>query len=327
VSSTDADLAAVSTIGGICEINVQKSREKVKGIQIPNVTIVGTHAHDKRNIVHSVIANWLESHPSNPNYISGGADGSINLWQFNTTQSLATYRSPGTPAITKLHLNASGSKFGATDQSGNVALWRFDASESSLMPFLNMQCHTKRANDFAFLNSGSVIATCGHSLSDKDVKNVCIWDVLVSPHKALISSFTGPLEGGSCLAYSPIRNLLVCGAKKGDIYLYDVRERKLLNVIKAHQGNCKTLAIDPSEQVCISGSTDGSIKIWNIENNFDLKDTFANVHKQHTFVRPTEILNRTAVSTYGVMAVKFGSNYFASAGSDGRLLLRKWYMS
>jgi hypothetical protein len=65
--------------------------------------------------------------------------------------------------MNRIHFNASGTKFGACDMEGNLALWRFDANEASLKPFQTINCNTKRTLDFAFVNSGSLIATAGIS--------------------------------------------------------------------------------------------------------------------------------------------------------------------
>lgn len=79
-----------------------------------------------------------------------------------------------------------------------------------------MQAHTKSTLDFTFLNSGSFLATVGIS-QESPKRNVCLWDVLQPPHKALVSAFTDHEAGATSVVYSPRHQLLVSGGKKGGI--------------------------------------------------------------------------------------------------------------
>src|SRR5690554_2050659 len=110
---------------------------------------------------------------ASPLDLSGGVDGTICLWQYNSSDEsgtfkdflMATYRLAPNPRVTRLHFNVRGTKFGASDANGKLSLWRFDANEASLLPFQTFQCH-QNTLDFDFMNSGSMLATAGHS-SDK----------------------------------------------------------------------------------------------------------------------------------------------------------------
>jgi hypothetical protein len=69
--------------------------------------------------------------------------------------------------------------------------------------------------DFAFLNAGSFISTAGIS---SDHFNVCFWDLLVPPHKALVSAIPCHEDGGAhSVIYSPRHQLLFSGGKQGEI--------------------------------------------------------------------------------------------------------------
>lgn len=83
-----------------------------------------------------------------------------------------------------------------------------------------MQAHTKNTLDFTFLNNGSFLATVG--ISSESKRNVCLWDVLQPPHKAMVSAFTDHEAGASSVVYSPRHQLLVSGGKKGGICIYSM---------------------------------------------------------------------------------------------------------
>jgi len=166
-------------------------------------------------------------------------DGSVNLWLFNHEEAVLNYRKSGA-RISKIHFNDSGSKFGYCDFGGVLSLWRFNSSPDGLhRPYVvrhntmvihrccwypnnlslslsqALQCHNKRAMDFAFLNAGSFISTAGIS---SDNYNVCFWDLLVPPHKALVSALNCHEDGGAhSIVYSPRHQLLFSGGKQGEI--------------------------------------------------------------------------------------------------------------
>ncbi|KAF2073581.1 hypothetical protein CYY_005098 [Polysphondylium violaceum] len=269
---------------------------------------------------HNMIVQCLESHPNSSFYLSGGIDGSVCLWQYGLPEVLTAYQLPQKPRIVRCKFNQSGTKFGACDISGNLLLWQFAAQEDTLKPFYTLQAHSKQTLDFTFLNSGSLLATAG--ISSDSGRDVCLWDVLLPPNKSLIASYTDQESGAASIVYSPKRQTIIVGGKKGTITLYDIRTNKTLDSFKGHGLNTKTLALDPYEEFVCSGSSDGSIKVWSLPSLTCL-NTFEDTHKKQTFVRPTGVF-KSPVSTYGVMQVRLENNNIFSCGSDGRLLKRKY---
>jgi len=267
---------------------------------------------------HEAVVQHLESHPINPYYLSGGVDGTIVLWGFNApkeTAAMATYRGTPGPRISRIHFNPSGTKFGACDVDGYLALWRFDSNESSLKPFQSLRCHDKRTLDFAFVNSGSLIASAGISTNKQ---NVCLWDTLLPPSKSLVRVFNGQDSGTSSICYSARHQLLITGGKKGDIVIYDIRQQKILDTIKGHTMNVKSLALSPPEDFILTGSNEGNIKMWDLPS-FSCKESWDDIHAKQTFVRKPGVF-AAAVSTYGVMQVLMGDRSFYTCGSDGRIM-------
>lgn len=78
----------------------------------------------------------------------------------------------------------------------------------------------------------------------------------------LILAFTcHEAHGGQCLAYSPSYQLLVSGGKRGDVSIFDLRQRKRLATSQAHDSHLKALSLDPLEKFYVTGSTEGNIKV------------------------------------------------------------------
>uniref|UniRef100_A0A182RIV1 RAVE complex protein Rav1 C-terminal domain-containing protein n=1 Tax=Anopheles funestus TaxID=62324 RepID=A0A182RIV1_ANOFN len=208
----------------------------------------------------------MSAHPLMPLYLTGGQDGSVQMWEWGHQQVVCTPRSPGTFAkVTRCRFSQHGNKFGIADGDGNLSLWQVGLASQSNRPFFTYQCHNKGITDFVFLGSCSLVATAGHS---SESKNVAIWDTLLPQKKALVAAFTCHDQGASSLAYAPQHQLLISAGKKGDVSIFDVRQRILRHRFQAHEHPIKCLAIDPNEEQFVTGSADGDIKVMN--SSFDL---------------------------------------------------------
>ncbi|XP_055700241.1 dmX-like protein 2 isoform X2 [Phlebotomus papatasi] len=199
------------------------------------------------------------AHPLMPVYLTGGQDGSVQMWEWGHQQVVCTPRPPGTFAkVTRCRFSQHGNKFGIADGDGNLSLWQVGLASQCNRPFFTMQCHNKGITDFVFLGSCSLVATTGHSSENK---NVGLWDTLLPQKKALVASFTCHDQGASSVVYAPQHQLLISAGKKGDVCIFDVRQRVLRHRFPAHESAIKCLAIDPHEEHFVTGSADGDLKV------------------------------------------------------------------
>lgn len=84
-------------------------------------------------------------------------------------------------------------------------------------------------------------------------KTVCLFTFLLG--------FTCHEQGASSLILAPQHQLLISGGKKGDINIFDVRQRQQRHRFQAHESAIKCLALDPHEEFFVSGAGDGDIKV------------------------------------------------------------------
>lgn len=75
------------------------------------------------------------------------------------------------------------------------------------------------------------------------------------------SAFACHEQGASSLIYAPQHQLLISAGKKGDVCIFDVRQRSLRHRFQAHENAIKCLAIDPHEEHFVTGSADGDIRV------------------------------------------------------------------
>ncbi|XP_063708500.1 dmX-like protein 2 isoform X2 [Culicoides brevitarsis] len=222
------------------------------------------------------------AHPLMPLYITGGQDGSVQMWEWGHQQAVCIPRPPGTFAkVTRCRFSQHGNKFGVADGDGNLSLWQASLASQCNRSFFSYQCHTKLLSDFVFLGSCSLVATAGHSSENK---NVCIWDTLLPQKKSLITTFTCHEQGASALAYAPQHQLLITTGKKGDVCLFDMRQRVLRHRFQAHDGSIKCIALDPHEEFFVTGSADGDIKVWGLSVHSQLY-CFIGEHARSSFFK------------------------------------------
>ncbi|XP_055631831.1 dmX-like protein 2 isoform X2 [Toxorhynchites rutilus septentrionalis] len=224
----------------------------------------------------------MSAHPLMPLYLTGGQDGSVQMWEWGHQQVVCTPRPPGTFAkVTRCRFSQHGNKFGIADGDGNLSLWQVGLASQSNRPFFTYQCHNKGITDFVFLGSCSLVATAGHS---SESKNVAIWDTLLPQKKALVAAFTCHDQGSSSLAYAPQHQLLISAGKKGDVCIFDVRQRVLRHRFQAHENPIKCISIDPHEEHFVTGSADGDIKIWGLTVH-TLLYSFMGEHARSSFFK------------------------------------------
>ncbi|XP_022257757.1 dmX-like protein 2 isoform X5 [Limulus polyphemus] len=252
------------------------------------------------------------AHPLLPLYLSGAQDGSLQMWEWGHQQGVSSPRQPGTFAkVTNVLFNVQGNKFGVTDGDGNLSLWQVGLSNVTAKPFFSAQCHSKQVSDFAFVSSSSLIATAGHSAENK---NICLWDTLLPQRKAMVSAFICHEQGSSAVVYAPQQQVLISAGKKGDICIFDVRQRQLRHRFQAHDSPIKCLALDPGEEYFVTGSADGDIKVWGLSVHI-LFYSFLGEHSRSTLFRNIGM---------GVSQVYVDSaGRLFSCGADGSMKLRQ----
>ncbi|XP_034672177.1 dmX-like protein 2 isoform X1 [Drosophila subobscura] len=258
----------------------------------------------------------MSAHPLMPLYLTGGQDGSVQIWEWGHQQPVCSPRPSGTFAkVTRCRFSEQGNKFGIGDGDGNLSLWQAGIASQNNRSFISYQCHNKTLSDFVFLGSCSLLASAGQSSENK---NINIWDTLLPHKKSCVSAFTCHDQGSSCLVFAPQHQVLISCGKRGDVCVFDVRQRTLRHRYQAHDSTIKCIALDPHEEFFVTGSIEGDIKIWDM-NQFMLINTFPHEHAKNGFFKHTgQGVSQVTVDPFGRLF---------SCGSDGcmkvRLLVEK----
>lgn len=257
------------------------------------------------DIDHNQPVAKLISHPFLPFYLSGGLDGAVRMWQFGFPHAVRTYREPGSPQITSIRFARFGYKFAATDTTGTLSLWKFETSKESLRVFDTIKCHASRANDFSFLDSGSVIGTIGVGGS---AKNLCIWDVLLPKYESCLVK-ENLQEEPLVMAYSPRYRNIIIGGKRGFVKIYDLRMNRFLPTpdSMSHASHVETISLDIAEEFFVTGSVDGEVKVWDLAT-FETLSAFDDVRTKHKLFES---------SSHGVTASNMTASFLYTGNSEG----------
>ncbi|XP_037874527.1 dmX-like protein 2 isoform X1 [Bombyx mori] len=301
----------------------------VKGLQFP-----GCHdpkycrmvLHRSKLLMKPVLKHKIDNikrmaaHPTQPLYLTGGADGSVQLWEFGHPSCVWSPRAPGAFAkVTRIRFSDYGNKFAASDADGNLAMWHLHPApqyheaqnQASRRPFFTHQCHSKGISDFVFLGSCSLVATAGHS---SESKNVAIWDTLMPIKKALVVSWTCHEGGAACVAWAGGSGSLVSCGRRGDVLVWDVRTRLVRHRLQAHHAQIKCLALAPLEDLYALGAADGDIKVFSLTTH-QLLYTFAGEHARSSFFKH---IGQGVTQIY----IDNAGRLF-SCGADGTMKVRK----
>jgi coatomer subunit beta' len=65
---------------------------------------------------------------------------------------------------------------------------------------------------------------------------------------------------------------LVCGAEKGDVFVWDYQSKQCVHTLSGHTNNVSAVLYHPELPIIISGSEDGTVRLWNA-NTYRLEQT------------------------------------------------------
>jgi len=168
--------------------------------------------------------------------------------------------------------------------------------------------HTAIINDIIVTKSGDII-------SASDDKTIRVWDSRSGKEKRKILGQTGTGSAGKifAIALSPDEEYLAVGGylgndrnTAGNIRIFHYSTGKLIKLLKSHTNVILDLAFSEDGRYLVSGSNDRTARIWDVTDDFSLRDTIT-IHDD---------------AVYAVKIIMKRGRYFAvTAGYDKRIAL------
>ncbi|EFO80916.1 WD-40 repeat protein [Oscillochloris trichoides DG-6] len=199
---------------------------------------------------------------------SSDGEATVQIWQLDASggQFWRVLRGlRGRPGL--LGFSPDAQRLAISVEDGSLQIWHLDAGAADLHPQTVLVGLAGRVRSLAFSPDGSSLATgCATG-------QVQIWQV---QNASLRSTLGGP--GPACVgvAFSPDGRSLAVGDSSGRILVWALagkqrgknemrrNEPSLLRQIPGHAGEVSHLAYNPSGDLLVSGSSDGTVRLWQV---------------------------------------------------------------
>ena len=123
----------------------------------------------------------------------------------------------------------------------------------------------KRVQAAIFSSKGEFLLTVSGDLFTDDNKVIERWN---TKNRELVNSFSldGIKGANGKIALSPDDKLLAVGTSSGPIALFDASKGSLVGQLVGHQRSVNGINFDSSGARLVSGSSDGSVRIWDVQS-------------------------------------------------------------
>ncbi|MGH6693150.1 MAG: WD40 repeat domain-containing protein, partial [Gammaproteobacteria bacterium] len=198
---------------------------------------------------------------------AGGVDGSVRLWDVDSRQRLASFRTAihqraGHEAlVTSLAFSPDGAFLASGHVDGNIHLWSLDTGQEVLA----RARHDASVGGLAFSPDGLTLASGG---LDSTLK---LWELgqlrQGEPQRRLIREPSGV----TCLSYSRDGSLIITGQTNRILRVHEVKSGRLIATLRGHEVPLSTVVISPDGSQAASGGRDGTIRIFDLNRKQELR--------------------------------------------------------
>lgn len=207
---------------------------------------------------HDGALTALQIHPNGEQMVSGGADGTIKIWdiEVGVPDARVIAGLSAESAIVSLRYNADGSRLAAGDDEGRVYVWELSDRVGSIGDPEIYEGHSEAVTSLSFSPDGRRLASTG---ADGTVR---LWNVTLGLGGILTR--TDALY--TYVTFSPDSSALLIGADNGTLTAWDFELNAVSFETAAHGAAITGIFFDPQTpgQVITTGE-DGVLRFWTAE--------------------------------------------------------------
>jgi WD40 repeat protein/serine/threonine protein kinase len=215
-----------------------------------------------RLIGHTGLVHAVEFSPDRQKLLSGGADGTVRLWDLALGKQIMDFRKPR-DIVWRAVFSPDGRQVlaGGGDRIVNgkrihtdyhLRLWDVAGDQ----PVRELEGHTNEIWDVAFSpDSKEVLST------SKD-GTMRLWNVATGK---MIRRFEAHKRNW-CVAFSPNGHEAVSGGVEAVVHVWNVATGKEVRTLAGHEGPIRSVAYSPDGRQVLSGSIDKTMRLWDVES-------------------------------------------------------------
>ena len=236
---------------------------------------------------HTAIVWSIAFSPDGRWLVSGHGDGSILLWDVAGRERAASFNEHSAP-VRAVAFSPDGTRLASGSEDHSVIVWDTGSGRKEAV----LIGHGSRVVGVDFSPDGKKIASCDQdgtvifwSLATRgilwtlrDSRSEPVYSIRVSPSGSWLASSKGIYDtaGGNKvigfgdyhiygLAFSADGRWLAGVAAEGEIFLWDMNERRLHDTLKTANSVLISVSFSPDSKRLATGEDQGAVRLWSIE--------------------------------------------------------------
>eukprot|EP00667_Euglena_gracilis_P008580 EG_transcript_8694 len=184
--------------------------------------------------------------------LSGGADGSVVLWDVDSGQPELTFVRHREAVIAVAH-SQSAALFASCSEDGLLLVW--DAATGEVLHHIE---RAESSHSLTFSPDGTALL----AVEDQATQ---VWDMETG--RVALSLVEPAGRRATAAAYSPDGTLIATGASDGNIRLWDAASGAALGQpLRGHTLGVTALAFHPDGEGLLAGGDDGTVRAWRLRD-------------------------------------------------------------
>ncbi|EKM60082.1 uncharacterized protein PHACADRAFT_206284 [Phanerochaete carnosa HHB-10118-sp] len=227
--------------------------------------------------VSGVLIRTLEGHvygvlcavftPDGRRIVSGSDDRSVKIWDMQTGACLATL-TVHNDNVRSVAVSRDG-RWMASSSANQVYLWNLEASTCTHHVSITPESEGFTFRDIAFTPDNSQVVVV---LASSNLAKLSVWDVKTAKHLRDLQPSGRSFSRIGRLSFLPTGNKLTCGAGK-TILVLDFADGEVRHEFFGHTPgrNINSVTYNQDGTRIASGSSDGTIRLWDVSRSAAIK--------------------------------------------------------
>jgi WD40 repeat protein len=236
---------------------------------------------------------------------AGGRDNAIKLWDAGTGRELSTLTGH-VRSVRHLVFSPDNKLLASGGQDTAVKIWSMATGKE----LKTLAAHSGGVTALAFSADGKRV------VSGSQDKMILVWDIAERDSDA---AYLGHKGWVNAVALSPDGRRLASGSEDGEVRIWEVVSRSAegepqvvkrpLHTLTGHTGRVNSLIFNADGKLVVSGSSDGSMKVWDVAAGRELASLFS-LDQQDWLVLTPDGLFDGSPSAWNQILWRFSSNLF-----------------